>query len=95
MQFEWDENKYKTNISKHSIDFRDANEFFKNNPVIFQDIRQKYEEKRYIAMGMLKSRLIVVVFTIRHSIIRIISMRKANERERRHYEQIKDKLEKN
>ncbi len=95
MQFEWDENKRKINIAKHSIDFADANEFFRNNPVIFPDTRGDYGEKRYIAMGPLEGRVMVAVFAMRKNIVRIISMRKANKKERSRCEQIKDRLEKN
>jgi uncharacterized protein len=95
MQFEWDENKRDANIQKHGFDFVDSREFFENNPLIFCDTRKNYGEKRYVAMGLLQHRLMIGVFTMRKSVIRMISMRKANDRERKYYEKIKNKLGKN
>jgi uncharacterized protein len=93
MQFEWDENKRKLNIKKHGFDFADAKEFFKKEPIIFPDTRRDYGENRYIAMGPLMNRIIVGVFTMRKSTVRMISMRRANDRERNYYERNKNGLE--
>ena len=95
MQFEWDKNKCKANIKKYGFDFADAKDFFINKPIIFCDNRRDYGEKRYIAMGPLVNRIVIGVFTTRKGVIRMISMRKANDRERRYYEKNKNRLEKN
>jgi hypothetical protein len=95
MPFEWDEKKCKSNLAKHGIDFRDAECFFNAEPICFEDCRQDYNEKRFIAFGKIEERLIITVNTLRRDNIRIISMRKANARERRLYEQyIQNRLEK-
>jgi len=95
MPFEWDKNKRLSNLAKHGIDFRDAERFFKTEPLCFEDCRQDYNEKRFIAFGEIEERLIITVYTLRKDNIRIISMRKANARERRLYEQyIQNRLEK-
>ena len=50
-----------------------------------EDDRRDYGEDRYITVGFLESSMVVLVWTPRNDAYRIISMRKANERERRLY----------
>lgn len=92
MKFEWDETKNAANIEKHGIDFNDAYELFQGNRVIFPDVRKDYGEERFIAVGRIKNRLMVAAYTQRSpEIIRIISLRKANSREKERFEKtIKD-----
>ena len=95
MPFEWDENKRLRNLDKHGIDFQDAEQFFDSNPMCFHDVRQDYGEERFIAFGTIEGRLIMTAYTYREETIRIISMRKANARERILYERtIQNRLEK-
>lgn len=49
------------------------------------DDRQNYGEKRYITIGLLRRRMVIIVWTPRGAIYRIISMRKANAREQEAY----------
>jgi uncharacterized DUF497 family protein len=49
------------------------------------DVRQEYGESRFITVGWLKERMVVLVWTPRGAARRIISMRKANEREQNLY----------
>jgi len=49
MRFEWDEQKNKTNIRKHGLDFADAPEIFDEPTVVRLDTRQDYGEDRWIA----------------------------------------------
>ncbi len=93
MQYEWDENKRAGNLEKHGIDFRDAASFFDSDVICFEDNRQVYEEMRFIALGKIEGRLIVTAYTWRNRNIRILSMRKANAREGKLYEEyIKNRL---
>jgi len=87
MHYEWDENKRVSNLEKHGIDFRDAARFFDSDVICFEDNRQNYGEKRYIALGKIEGRLVVTACTWRNRNVRILSMRKANARERRLYEE--------
>ncbi|WP_368736554.1 BrnT family toxin [Zoogloea oryzae] len=50
------------------------------------DTRHSYGEERYQLLGKIEQRLFVVVYTPRDDVLRIISARKANQREVRHYE---------
>jgi uncharacterized DUF497 family protein len=58
-----------------------------NNAVVFPDTRKEYGETRYIALCYLEQRLHVLCFTETEKGIRVVSFRKANEREARRYEE--------
>ncbi len=81
MQFVWDEEKRLANLSKHGLDFADAEQVFNNPLVIFEDVRAAYGEQRMVAVGMLQALIVVVVHMDANDIIRIISMRKATRNE--------------
>ena len=85
MQFEWDEDKRLINIKKHGIDFVDVPTIFEHDIVTVIDDRFEYSETRYQTLGILKSRVILVVHTESETVIRIISARKANKREEKTY----------
>lgn len=50
-----------------------------------EDDRQDYGENRFITIGFLEARMVVLVWTLRDGAYRIISMRKANDREQSLY----------
>lgn len=85
-QYEWDEAKRLQNVVKHGFDFVSLAEFVWDHALVVTDTRQDYGEMRLIAYGPLRGRIVVVVFSLRGEIRRIISLRKANEREIRIYE---------
>ncbi len=85
MEFEWDENKNQINRSKHDVDFSDAKHVFKDiNRTNSEDTRNDYGEKRWITIGMVSNAILTVVYTIRN-VIRIISARRSNKKERQEY----------
>lgn len=89
MRFEWDEQKRKTNIRKHGFDFRDAWRVFQSPMLVALDDRRNYGEDRWIGIGMLNTRVVVMVFTERdEDTIRIISMMKATNYEQIRYGQL-------
>ncbi|MEH2077141.1 MAG: BrnT family toxin [Nostoc sp.] len=94
MKFEWDRQKNQANIAKHGLDFADAPRMFNLPLRISLDERQDYGEDRWIGLGILDGRVVVVVFTEPdEQTIRIISLRKALPYERKRYEQfLKDEL---
>lgn len=94
MKFEWDQQKNQANIAKHGIDFTDAPRVFNLPLRISLDERQDYGEDRWIGLGILDGRFVVVIFTEpNEQTIRIISLRKALPYERKRYEQfLKDEL---
>ena len=87
MSYEWDPNKEKSNYKKHRVKFADAVGVFEDeNAITIEDDREK--EDRFITIGMdFLSRILVVVYTFRDIVIRIISARKATAREKRMYEE--------
>ncbi len=88
MRFEWDERKNQVNRTKHGFDFVDAYLIFNMPMVVELDVRENYEEDRYIGIGLLQGRVVVVVYAEPdEETIRIISLRKALSYERRYYEQ--------
>lgn len=88
MNFEWDEEKNKENIHKHGFDFADAWEIFEAPMRTALDTKKDYGEGRWIGIGLLGNRVVVVVFTERREdTIRIISLRKALKYERKQFEE--------
>ena len=87
MRYQWDENKAAINLSKHDVDFADAVSVFSDDLAItiFED---RFEEERFITIGVdIFNRILVVVYTLRDDEIRLISARKATQRERKQYEE--------
>jgi len=82
MDFEYDQHKNRSNIIKHGIDFADAESIFMYPMLIREDVRSDYGEQRWISIGLLKGIVVVMVFIIRRGKMRIISIRKANLKER-------------
>lgn len=88
MRFEWDKEKNNANIRQHGLDFADAWEIFMSPMITGLDDRFEYGEDRWIAIGMLQTNVVVVVFVERgEDTIRLISLRKALSYERKQYEQ--------
>ncbi len=87
MNYEWDPDKAKSNQKKHGIRFADAVGVFEDeNAITIDDEHER--EARYITIGKdFLSRILVVVYTFRDIVIRIISARKATTRERKMYEE--------
>lgn len=88
MQFEWDEQKEKTNIKKHGLDFETAARVFddENRLEWYDEIHSEYKD-RYITIGLIDgiACVIMVVYTDREETIRIISARKATKQEKEMY----------
>lgn len=85
MEFEWDIDKAKSNLRKHGINFAEATSVLKDNFAITIYDEHPIED-RYITIGMSDlGKLLLVVYTLRHNRIRLISARKTNKRERQQY----------
>ena len=81
MQIEFDTDKRDKTMAERGLDFARAGEVFAGATVTIEDARQNYGEPRFTSVGTLDGRSIVLVWTPRGEARRIISMRKANERE--------------
>lgn len=87
MNFEWDEAKSEACFTQRGFDFAyPARAFFDPKRIVHVDNRRSYGEERYQLMGIVELRLFVVVYTPRKDALRIISARKANQREVKHYD---------
>ena len=88
LHFEWDTNKARFNLAKHSISFEEASTVFGDiNSITITDPAHSVSEERYVILGQsYKGKLMVVVHTERGENIRIISARAANRKERKTYE---------
>ncbi len=84
--YEWDENKARMNLIRHGVDFDHAEVFDWETAQAVEDTRKDYGEARFVAYGTIWGRLHVMVYTLRKNKIRIIGLRKANNRERRFYD---------
>ena len=88
MKYIWDRQKNETNVKKHELDFADAYKVFESPMLVDLDKREEYGEDRWIGVGLMENRVVVVVFTEPdEDTIRIISFRKATLSEREYYEQ--------
>ncbi len=82
IMWDWDEDKRRANRLKHGIDFAELADFNWPNAVTREDTRGDYGERRFISTARLHGRVHVCVWTLRDGQPRIISLRKANTRER-------------
>ena len=82
MIIEYDHAKREATLKNRGLDFASAAEVFAGNYFTGADIRLNYQEPRFVTVGYIDSRLVVLVWTPRGEVRRIISMRKANAREK-------------
>jgi uncharacterized DUF497 family protein len=81
MEIEFDPYKRDKTMVERGIDFARAADVFAGRHFTTEDQREDYTEPRYMTVGKLDNRMVIMVWTPRGEIRRIISMRKANERE--------------
>lgn len=86
MKIEFDAAKSEKNARERNLPFHFAEYFDWDTALYFEDDRRGYPETRIIAVGKLEDRFHVLCFTPIEGGVRIISFRKANEREVRDYE---------
>lgn len=87
MQIEFDSMKRDRTLFERGLDFAHAAQLFAGLHFTSQDLRVDYAEDRFITVGFLRADLVVMVWTPRGEVRRIISTRKANEREKTFYAQ--------
>ena len=86
--FDWDQNNVQKNWERHRVRPEEAEDVFFNEPLTLRtDVRHSRSEKRYYALGQTSSgRRLFVCFTVRRNLIRVISVRDMNHRERELYD---------
>lgn len=84
MIFEWDEAKRAANIAKHGLDLMTGSGLFDGRPV-YSYPSPRDDENRYVTVGLLAEQFVAVVWTERGEAIRLISLRRARDAEKRIY----------
>lgn len=92
MEISYDPEKRSRTLAERGLDFDDAVQVFAGSVFDLEDDRKDYGEPRWITFGLLNERMVVLVWTPRGRGRHIISMRKANERERKRYQRRLDRL---
>lgn len=82
MRITFDPRKRDVTLKERDLDFADAAEVFADRAFTVPDLRFPYPEPRFSTYGKLRGRMVVVIWTPTADGRRIISMRKANGRER-------------
>ena len=85
MEFTWSERKRAVNLKEHGLDFVDAPSVFDGLTYTFEDARFSYGEQRLITLGLLAGIPVSIVHTENDHEIRVISFRKATNREAQAY----------
>jgi uncharacterized protein len=85
--FQWDEGNASKSWAKHKVSPNESEQIFFNQPLIVEeDARHSQKENRYYALGRTDGgRLLFIIFTIRQDLIRVISSRDMNRKERKAY----------
>ena len=91
--FNWDEGNARKSVEKHDVSQSEAEQIFFNQPLLLlEDSKHSQKESRYHALGITDDkRFLHITFTLRESgtLIRVISARNMNRKERKVYEQSK------
>ena len=87
--FRWDRGNIDKNLIKHNVENWECEQVFFNKPIlVLEDPRHSLSEKRWAAFGKTDAdRLLVVVFTKRGNLLRVISARDMNKKEKQFYEE--------
>ena len=85
--FQWDRGNKDKNLVKHNVENWEYEQVFFNKPLlILDDPKQSVFEERWAAFGKTDAdRFLVAIFTVRNNLIRIVSARDMNKRERKFY----------
>ena len=84
MRFTWDEDKRESNLAKHRLDLLDAHRLFDGRP-LFTYPSPRGGEARLVSVGLLDQCMVAVVWLEREDGIRLISLRRARDGEKRTY----------
>ena len=88
MDFEWHEAKRLANIERHGFDFIDAAELFEGKHLMAPARTGAGGEQRWLATGIVQGLYATAIYTVRDGVIRIISLRRARDEERRQHQAV-------
>jgi uncharacterized protein len=81
----WDPAKNERNVADRGLPFSLAEALDWSSALVAEDTRRQYPERRYQALGLIGEDLHMLVFAPRHGALHVISLRRANKRERTRY----------
>ncbi|MCB8988480.1 MAG: BrnT family toxin [Ardenticatenaceae bacterium] len=81
MRFTWHETKRQLTLQKRGLDFAQAEQVFTGPTFTFEDDRRNYGEERFVTLGLMGEKVVVIVHTESEDEIRVISMREASKHE--------------
>ena len=86
--FQWDEGNIDKNLLKHQVQNWECEQIFFNEPlIILDDLKHSLSEKRWAAFGQTDAgRSLAIIFTKRGKLLRVISARDMNRKEKKFYE---------
>ena len=86
-----DENKRRSNLRRHGVDFADLEEVFEGLTLTLLDDRFDYGEARFFTLGLLKDRVVAISHTETDDTVRIVSARKAlKDEEINYFKEVRD-----
>jgi uncharacterized DUF497 family protein len=87
--FQWDRGNINRNLIKHNVENWECEQvFFNRLLIVLDDPKHSVSENRWTAFGKTDSnRFLVLIFAKRNNLIRIISARDMNKRERKFYDE--------
>ena len=83
MDLDWDEAKRDWTLRARGLDFASVADADWDNALSIEDSRGAYGETRFVSLVLIHGRLCVVAWCHRGDMLRVISLRKANARERK------------
>lgn len=94
MKITFDPVKNERNIRERGLPFHLVEGFDWDSALVEEDARKPYQETRYVTIGFIGGRLFVVIFTpAADEGVRVISFRKANQREVKRYEKAQPRID--
>ena len=91
MIFEYNEHKSSINHSKHGINFQEAQKLWEDPYAFELPSPQSEDEERFLVLGKIDSKNYTAIITYRDKNIRIISVRRSREKEKKLYESIRNR----
>jgi len=88
VDYEFDWAKSESNFAKHGLWLAEVEAFEWETAIVHEDTRKRYEERRFVATGYVANRLHVMVYCLRSHAVRVISLRRANQREIKRYAEV-------
>lgn len=84
MLFEWDETKRQSNVAKHKLDLQRGTELFDGRRVLTYS-SPRDDEERFVTVGLVANEFVALAWTRRGDAVRLISLRRARDGEKRAY----------